>query len=157
MKGIEANLSASFQCFDFVSINIQKIYVAAVRFCNWFGEAASFSEISPLVTCYRFVRWSQFISELPAFWLRQYKCTKIYVAAVRFCNWFGEAAFFSEINPLVTCYRFVSSNGHVNTQNKRYSVYNPRLIHEIPLCDTKFREWISIYAIGIIWPTFFEI
>jgi len=34
--------------------------------------------------------------------------------------------------PLVTCYRCVSSDGHVNIQNKRYSVYKPRLIHEIP-------------------------
>lgn len=73
-----------------------------------------------------------------------------YVAAVQFCNWFGEVACFSEISPLVTRYRRVSSNGHVNTQNKRYSVYKTRLIHEIPLCDTKFREWISICAIRII-------
>jgi nitric oxide synthase oxygenase domain/subunit len=88
MKSAETSLSASFLRFNFVRINIKKNYVAAVRFCNWFGEAA---------------------------------CV-------------------GEINPLITCYRCVSSNDHVNTQNQRYSVYKPRLKHEIPLCDTKFRE-----------------
>jgi len=95
MKGVEANLSVNSQRFNFVRINVQNIYVEAVRFCNWFGK-------SPC---------------------------------------------FSEVNTMATCYRCVSSNGHVNTQNKRYSVYKHRLIHEMPLCDTKFREWISVSAI----------
>jgi hypothetical protein len=43
MKSVETSLSASFLRFNYVRINVQKIYVAAVRLCNWFGEAACFN------------------------------------------------------------------------------------------------------------------
>jgi inhibitor of nuclear factor kappa-B kinase subunit alpha len=48
-------------------------------------------------------------------------------------------------------------NGEVNTQNSRYwSDSNPRLIHEVPLHDSKIGVWCGFRQDKIVGPIFFE-
>jgi hypothetical protein len=73
---------------------------------------------------------------------RIYRCIKTlpeadHVARVRFCNWFCEAVFSFEIDPLLTYFPdevWFYLKGHFNNQDSRYwSLDNPKVMNEVPL------------------------
>jgi hypothetical protein len=79
-----------------------------------------------------------------------------YVARVRFC----EAVCSGEVDTLPAYFTdeaWFSFDGHANIQNNRpWLADNYKLIHQVPLCDTKIGVWCAINATKIIRPNFFS-